>query len=201
MSVIRPVQRFDLSSARTKVFQQANGGYLKIVSASDQLATIKIMVAQEGAESTEFAMQEGDFIKVRGRFDAIYVSNDAQANSWVEVQITESQDEFDFQKSRLGNIEDILNPVMTTGGKATQNAAVTVNTTPSVIIPADDAITGWIYKNTDTVTQYLGGPAVTTSDGWPLEPGETIKGNERGGIWGVVAAATATGRRMLAKVN
>lgn len=201
MSILRPVYRIDLATAIGNKLIEAKGGYVKIVRASDQLATIKIAANVLGSQTTPFEMQEGDYINIGRGFDTLTYWNDAQANSWVEIQIAESQDEFDFVKARLGNIDNIVSPVMTTGGKKTENAAVSIGTTPSVVIPADDTITDWIYKNTDTVTQYAGGSAVTTADGFPIEPGETIAGQGRGGLWAVVAASTAVGRRIVNKVN
>lgn len=201
MSVLRPVYRIDLSTAHENVLKEAAGGYLKIIRASDQLATIKIAAEVGGVKTTEFEMQEGDYFNIAVGFQSFTWSNDAQANSWVEIQITHSQADFDFVKARLGNIDSISSPVMTTGGKKNTHAKVTVNTTPTLVIPAADDVTAWMFKNMHTTDIFIGDGTVDVATGYPVAPGEEKTGQGRAGVYAVVASGTAEVRRFVEEVN
>lgn len=69
---------------------------------------------------------------------------------------------------------------------------VTVTTTATLVVPKDDKPRTVYLHNSAGVTVYLGGSAVTTSNGWHLGNGETetlfIPTNET--LYGIVAAGS-----------
>ncbi len=69
---------------------------------------------------------------------------------------------------------------------------VTVTTTATLVVPKDDKPRTVYLHNSAGVTVYLGGSAVTTSNGWHLGNGETetlfIPTSET--LYGIVAAGS-----------
>lgn len=70
---------------------------------------------------------------------------------------------------------------------------ISIGTSATSIVSSNTDRATIRLNNNDTVTIYLGGDAsVTTSNGYPVEPGATyIENNYTGAIYGIVTSGTA----------
>lgn len=75
----------------------------------------------------------------------------------------------------------------------------TVTTTPASLLTiaspdgARSTSTGSVIRNRGAVAVYLGGPSVTSANGYQLDPGESVAVDLRGSddIWAVTASSSA----------
>jgi hypothetical protein len=100
--------RIDLSTARDGKLITARGRIVRIVDASDAGAIIKIAVHENIPDRYESLSKTGK-VKDDNGFEAIYISNDAQANKWVVLLISEGA--YDVEVPVTNSVDSIINPV------------------------------------------------------------------------------------------
>ena len=114
----KPV-RVDLSAARTHKKLALSGSYVRIIRSSTPGATVKISIDSTTIEGDEFDMVKGDSLTYGPGFDALYISNTAQTDEWIEFIVTPSKEVLDFESGQNFSIDTINNTVdveMASGG-------------------------------------------------------------------------------------
>ena len=198
-------QAYDLSSAGNQRVTTPGHRIQVISDSTDLSAEIRVSVAGDDLRpSNTFPLKPNGFVEFPEQFKNVDISWDAQAGIEVTVLIVSmpvAPGKFEYSYGGGSIIEGISQAVMITGGKKTEHGKVTVTTTATPIIAADDELTASLAVNNDTQTIYVGGPTVTVADGFPVEPGDKLPSQLRGGVWGIVPTGTADVRFICGKVN
>lgn len=184
---------YDLSITRTgqgeRVGVKGRDIRVTATSSAGALAT----VALEGEfNTTYYDMVEQAHLYEKQGFEAIYVKNDAQPGEWIELTISDGPDDFIYEKPTNNNINEILEPVMGTGGKAGENVSVSVdNIAPVVLVAANAAGTGWIIQNLGAAAIYVGvDNTVTVANGIRIDAnGGHLSWDYRGDIYAISGSA------------
>ena len=191
----------DLTAGATKRRIEVLGRYVQIADASSASAKISVAVDESFDECFENLKKDGKIFEGQG-FKCIYVSFDAQPGEWVRLVVSDGPEDYKVDNPSQGTIDaiaspvdvsGIADPVVIRGGSTRSHGQKSVNTSATEIIAANADRTSYAVLNPSaSVVLYIGSDnTVTSSNGWPLQPGQSFTGIDKGGVWGVFASSSA----------
>jgi hypothetical protein len=181
--------RFDLASARAEKEVPVKGRFLRIVDASDASAAIYISIEETGGGAARRMTKNGKIFEGQG-FSRIFITNEAQANKWIEFVISDGEDDYDVENPSLGTIDEIAGKVIIGGGSGRIHGEKTVNTTAVEVLPANADRTSWLVHNNGNVDIFLGSDnTVTAANGMPVPAGGKVGDVDGGAVWAISGTA------------
>lgn len=190
-----------LNVAKNNEMIAVSGRYIRVYDASSENAQLTIKL-QSDIASAEFVLENQAYIKVDQQFDRILISCAAQPGEWIKLFVADGPNVFDYFRAARNAISSIAAPVMTTGGTLLFQSAVSVGVAATLIQAANSKTTGWAVKNNGSDIVYLGGDnTVSSANGYPLEPGESLLWDARQNLYGISATAGQDVRVMRAAIT
>lgn len=181
--------RIDLTNARNGKLITVKGRYVKVVDASSASAIVQIAVSENFEERYENLKKNGLIYEGQG-FSKIYIKNDAQADEWVRVIVSDGPDDYDVDNPSESVIDAIATKVKVGGGNSRVHAASTVGVAAAQIYSANSTRTSWYVYNNGTVPIYIGSDnTVTIANGTPIPPGAGHGGDDGEEVWAISGTA------------
>lgn len=152
--------RIDLSSARNGEYLNLQGRRFEIVAASDAAANADFRVVYSDGQTREYLNHKlEEFTQSSKPFTDVQVRNTAQAGAWLDIELTNFDDEFIYKRRTDLNIASILAAILTRGGNTIEADTVTVDNTETLILAANADRTGWSIQNPSATLPLLIGPS------------------------------------------
>lgn len=130
----------DLSTARSGKQYKVKGKLVRISNSSGASAEISIATSDNIPDRYETLRKNGRIIDDNG-FEEIYITNDAQANQWVRVIVSEGDYDVDNPAQNIIDeiaapvtVQEILDPVDVTGSEIDVSKSTVLNTVADVAI-------------------------------------------------------------------
>lgn len=184
-----------LDAAQNNKSINLSGRRIEIIDASSADAVISLSAIYPSGK-TRAAY---DFKKEYKAFSAepfsdLRVTHEAQPGEWVEIEVTQYDDEWKYERRNDVVVDEILSAVAVKGGESRTSAQVSVNAAGNaeLILAANLSRTAWtVFNPSYAEILYIGKvDTVTTATGYPILPRSHGGGIDQDAIYGCYATET-----------